>query len=287
MLRRYSLLIVYFILFFVAFSKITFARVIINEFSVQPADKYDWVEIYAIDTTDISSWKLADNAGNFETFTQGTILNAGEFKVITQYQRLDNDDDTIYLKNVSDGNEDQISYGGSSQVCIPSESESIARIPDGGNTIDRVSTPTKGSSNNSATLAACPSPTPVPTSTPTHTPTPTSTPSPANSPTPTPTPSVKPTLTPTVSPNPTKKPNPTSEAAGGEIAESNVDVSGFRLDDKSGSVKDITSSTDVLGSSEENVSPFAYILLGLGLVFIIISIFLFIRHKNDTASAVE
>lgn len=184
------------------FPNIAFAQVVINEFSVQPEDKNDWIEIYAFESVDISGWKLADTTGSFETFSQGTVLGAGEYKVVVQYQRLGNEGDTIILKTSTDEIKDQISYGGSGNVCIPLSNETIARIPDGGNTYDKVSTPSKGTTNNSALMSPCPSPTPEPTSTSTPTPKPTntSTPTPSPKPSSTPTPTSKPTSTPTPSP---------------------------------------------------------------------------------------
>lgn len=283
--RKKIFILLFVLTFFIFVSQNAYAQVLINEFSVQPADKNDWVEIYAYEPINISGWKLADSTGVFETFPEGTLLNTGDYKVVTQYQRLGNEGDTIILKNSLDQIKDQISYGGIGKVCIPAESESIARIPDGGNTIDKVSTPTKGSSNNLATLAPCPSPTPSPT------PTPTNTPSPSHTPTPTPTPSGTPTLTPTLSVkntptpkvvlSPTGKPSLTPEETGSEASIVNADVAGFRFEDTTGLTDNTTKSAEVLGLSEENVSPFAYVLLGLGLVFIVLSVFLFIKHNKN------
>ena len=99
-IRRILLLITFnLLLFILTATKGVYAQALINEFSVQPSDKYDWVELYSPTDIDISGWTLSDNSGIFETFPEGTQLTAGNYEVVTQYQRLDNDGDSIFLKD--------------------------------------------------------------------------------------------------------------------------------------------------------------------------------------------
>ena len=203
MIKVVKYLIVVFVFLFVFASKIS-AQAVINEFSVLPADKYDWVELFSPVTIDISGWKLADETGVFETIPSSKSLGPGIYYVITKYQRLDNDKDTIYLLDQNDNQKDVIKYGYSGEVCLPSAGGSIARIPDGGNTYDRLLVNTKELSNGLSFTDPCPTPTPEPTSTstatptsiPTSTPTPTPTPTKTSTPTPTKNPTPKPTITP-------------------------------------------------------------------------------------------
>ena len=161
------------------------AQVVINEISVEPEDKYDWLELFAIENTDVSSWNLSDETGVFETFASGTILDKGSYKIVTQYQRFGNEDDTIYLYDNNGNQIDSISYGQVGEVCVPSKTGSIARIPDANSHYDRLLNHTKGLTNGESVTDPCPSPTTeppatsVPTSTPTKIPSPTKTPSPS------------------------------------------------------------------------------------------------------------
>lgn len=247
------------------------AQVVINEISVQPEDKYDWIEIFAIETIDISGWVIADSTGVFETFPSGITLNSGEYKIVTQYQRLGNEGDSIFLKDFTGAIADQISYGGINQVCIPAANETIARIPDGGNTFDKVSTPTKGSSNDLATLSPCPTPTPEITKIPTQNPTPK--------------PIIKeiPTQRPTLPPKSTPAPNENIE----EVTQQGYEPTQTEM------------GNGVLGSSYENLTPTpltqpevsnnkrgkiplaALFLIGLGIVIVGISSFIFFRNIKN------
>jgi hypothetical protein len=271
--------ILFLLVLFLVNCKPVSANALINEFSVQPEDKNDWIEIYSPDNLDISGWKVADSSGDFETIPQGTVIGPSIYYVVSQYQRLNNQNDTIYLKNPQNEIQDHISYGGAGQVCVPFATGSIARIPDGGNVFDRVSTPTKGSSNNSAVLDPCPSPTPVPTSAPTNTPNPTCTPTPTNTATPT----LAPTSTPKPTPTPTKKPTPPpmDNSAQNELLKNSTDVSQFRYssDEAKSDVEGVLGASNE-GSQNENISPFAYVLFGLGIIFVSVSIYLFIKNRK-------
>ncbi len=172
-----------FVFFFISITP-TFAQVVINEFSVKPDDKQDWIELYSQSTTDISGWYLKDETSVFYTFSNGFSISENSFSVTSKYQRLDDFGDSIYLYDAANNIKDSISYGGEGEVCIPSSSESIGRLPfDGGNTIDRISNPSNNSSNNYSILNPCPTPLLTPTPTPNPTPTATQTPTPTPTPT--------------------------------------------------------------------------------------------------------
>ncbi len=173
-------------LLYLAFPQTIFAQVVINEFSVNPPDKYDWLELYSPEVIDISDWILADEAGDFFTIPPGTALGSGIYYVLSKYQRLNNDKDTIYLKDNLGNTINTIRYGYEGEVCLPGTDGSIARIPDGGNTYDRLSAHTKGATNGEIITEYCQAPTA--SSTPTPTVSPTVTESPTSTPTPSPTP---------------------------------------------------------------------------------------------------
>ena len=178
------------------------SEVIINEFS--PLSSPDWVEVYNISTesADLSLYKLQDASGNTLSL-YGTILPSG-FATFDWSNRLNNDGDTFSLyKNLDIVM--TVTYGGQENICLPSSSGSIAWIPDGGNTYDRLSTSTKNLTNGISFTDPCP----TPTATSTSTPTPTSISTPTNTPAPPPTNIPVPTKTPT----PTLKPIPTFTTA--------------------------------------------------------------------------
>ena len=260
---------------FVICTKPTAAQVVINEISDQPADKYDWVELFSPTPVDISGWKVGDEAGVFETIPQGTQLGPNIYFVVSQYQRLDNESDTVILYNNSDVEINKIIYGKSNSVCVSSETGSIARIPDGGNTIDRLASNTKGSSNGELATDPCPTPTPVPTNSPTNVPTNT----PTNSPTPTPKPSN--TLTPTATKKPTNTPTEPEEspAEGDELV--------------LGSTDPLLSSTPIPTETSENDNggknfpfvPVLFIILGIG--FIGSAVFLVLKGRKENLKTLE
>lgn len=152
-------------LFFLSFRSVL-AQPVINEFSVDPPDDYDWVELYSPEEIDISGWKLGDETGVFKTFEDGTRLGPEIYLVIEKYRRLNNDKDTIFLYNPAGEVVDKIKYGYEGEVCLPSSDGSIARLPDGGNTYDRVRVHTKGIKNDSSYIDPCPTPPPVVSETP-------------------------------------------------------------------------------------------------------------------------
>jgi hypothetical protein len=280
------LTIVVFCLFFFSF-KISDAQVVINEFS-SSTDNGDWIELFAYEDVDLTYYRLThlktDGSEGDINIPAPTNLGPnsvnGQYKVINLNNYLGNDGDRVRLYKIGDSQpKSDIVYGDQGGVCIPTTAGSIARIPDGGNTIDGLLLSTKGYTNGEVITYPCPSPAPVPTNTPTNTPAPTSTPT--NTPTPTNSPSSTPTSTPKPSLTPTKKPTPTPKDYTSENQELSADVSQFRYD-SSDEAKE--NAKDVLGVSDEekeNVSPFAYVLLGLGIIFVGVSIFLYIKNKKQ------
>ena len=174
-------------LFLFLFAPKALAQVVINEFSVVPPDKQDWIELYSIEVVDISNWIVADEAGEIERIPEGTILESGDYYLVSKYQRLNNDQDTIFLYDAEGKLIDSIKYGYQGEVCLPGPEGSIARIPDGAATYDRLAAHTKGAPNGSEVTDPCPTPTPEPTKTPTSVPTATPVAQPTKTPTPQPT----------------------------------------------------------------------------------------------------
>jgi len=261
---------------------------LINEFSSDPGSGgVDWVEIYT-NGVDKSLYQTKDSVGNVKNLSEA-VCN-GNICTVDWSNRLNKDGDTIKLILISspDSPVDQITYGGSGYVCVPGEGQSIGRVAtldspyEPTNVWERFSTPSKGQTNNNGVVLACPSPTPVPSSTPTNAPDPTNTPAPTNTPTSTP----KPTSTPT--PSPTKKPTPTPKdntAQNEQLQAASADVSNFRYNPEENEDKktaqEVLGSSDEGGTQKENISPFAYVLFALGVIFIGVSIFFFVKHKNS------
>ncbi len=182
------------------------AQVVINEFYSYETSG-DWIELYASEDTDISGWILRDTTSVMKTIPQGIQIGpmSSLFYVAEVGNRLNKDGDRIVLYKDDDTTlVDEVPYGDEGGVCTPGAGQSAGRFPDANSTIERFATPTKGNSNDSATLDPCPTPTPSPTSTPAPTLTPTPQPTSTNTPTPTP----RPTNTPTR--RPTKKVVPTA-----------------------------------------------------------------------------
>jgi len=184
--------------FVVIFPTGAFAQVVINEFSSDTQS--DWVELYAFNDTDISDWKIDDDATSVMfTPPASTIIGPGtnSYFIAEVGNRLNRDGDIITLIDKDGGVIDTISYGTKGGVCTPGELGSIGRYPDANATIERFSVHTKLASNDSAALDPCPTPSPQPTTDPTAAPTS----QPTTEPTPAPT-----VLAKVASPKPTKKP---------------------------------------------------------------------------------
>lgn len=270
MIKVLKYLVFVFVFLFVFASKAS-AQVVINEFSVSPPDKYDWVELYSPEVVNISGWKLADETGVFETIPNGKSLGPGIYYIITKYQRLDNDKDTIYLYDQDDNRKDVIKYGYPGEVCLPSSDGSIARIPDGGNTYDRLLINTKNQTNGLVVTDPCPTPTPEPTNTPTPTPTPTHTSTSTSNPTATP------TKTPT--PTPTKSPTPKPTTTFSPTSTSEELVLGIQ----NNTVTPTPTPEDKI-AGEKKFPVFPVILIGAGFLCIAGALFFFVKNNVKKVS---
>lgn len=260
--------------------KTSYAQVVINEMGVLGSP--DWVELYAYEDVDISGWYLDDEATDSKMYTypSETVIgpSTDPFKTIDVSDRLNNGGDIIKLFKTDGTLVEEVRYGDKGGVCLPDSSDgSVGKTTDGGNYTERYSVKSYNDSNSKGTRYDCPSPTPVPTSIPTNTPVPTN--APTNPPAPSSTP--KPTVI------PTKKPTsvPRDNTAQNELLQKQSSVSDFRYS----SDEDKSNAEDVLGTSKdgetqnENISPFAYVLFGLGIIFIGVSAYLFIKHRKQSS----
>jgi hypothetical protein len=153
-----------------------FAQVLINEFSSW-GTSHDWVELFNIGDSpvDLSQYIIRDSTQTNKINLSGEIAPRG-FATFDFSNRLNRSDDEIMLLELEDAKEisiDTVFYGGEGQVCAPGDGETVGRVTDGGNILERFSVGTRNTSNNSSTLDPCPAPTKteIPTSKPTVTPT--------------------------------------------------------------------------------------------------------------------
>lgn len=246
------------LIFFFNYS-IAKAQVLINEFSTGSSS--DWVELYNIATVsaDLSTYKLMDSGTNDKTLS-GSISPGGFISFNFSNWLNNSTADGVRLYN-GDILVDSIFYGSENQVCFASDTGSIGRYPDGGNTIDRFLTSTRDVSNNQANIYPCPSPTPSvnPTIAATAVPTTTSSPTPPSSPTP---------VLKTYTPRPTAKSTP--QILGEEIIQSpGVNILGITDND----------ATPSASNSNKNFPFYAIIFIVMGLILIGVSFFLAYKKK--------
>lgn len=256
-------------LFLFSVTKIS-AAVLINEFSSYESSG-DWVEIYTDEAADvdISGWYLKDSSSNIGSVVPGgtKIGPSNKYYVFEVDDRLNKNDDTIYLYKPDNSVASQISYGGSGNVCAPeSAGQTIGRYEDGFNLVDRFSSGTKGSSNAAGTKMPCPTPTPQNTNTPTNTPTPTAAPTSTNTPT------SKTTKTPT----PTKELEEENEEA---VEEAQVLST---TNENLPSITPLSSPTpsDTPQMQTGKVPLLAFVFMGGGVLAIGTSTFLFMKNRK-------
>ena len=249
------------------FAKGASAQVVINEMSTDGSS--DWIELFSSEDIDISGWILKDTTGEVDTIDSDISIgpSTSSYYVIGVSNRLNNGGDivTLYLPDGST-KKDEIPYGDQGSVCTPTSSGSIGRYPDGNQVVERFVTHSQGVSNNSATLSPCPTPTPIPTQT--------TTPTPTNAPTSTPTPTPKPTLTPTKTPTPTKASSENSEGNGLSQGESTLGILGLRNE-----LSQVVESTGE-ANPKKPFPVFAGVLVGLGVLLVGVSGFIFIKAKR-------
>lgn len=191
------------------------SSIVINEVLPHPSSGSDWIELYntTSNEVDISGWKIEDTTGEIKTFADGTkIASTSSFLQVTVSNRLNNEGDTVKLKDNSGTIKDERSY-----TQDPGEDVALGRYPDGSSSWGVLMSASPNGPNSN--LAPTPTPIPTATATPvppaesTVTPTPVPTSQPAN--TPTSKPKASPTRTPTRVITPTQ--SITAEAVPTEI----------------------------------------------------------------------
>ncbi len=260
----------FFSVIFLLFSTIyVSAAVLINEFSSTSDD--DWVELYNDGESDIdlSSYLIRDSLDNsaVNKITLTGVLHPKEIKSFDFSTNALNKStsDSVRLFQIVNGQEilkDSISYGGTGQVCYPSEQGSLGRYEDGKNLIDRFSTQSKGVTNGNGQKDPCPSPTSAPSDTP----------KPTNTPTTAPTA----TKTPTPKPTATKSPTPTEEEESPTPQDNQSEVLGVQTTET-----ESPSPTPLVASQSSSKIPFlAYVFIGGGVITIGASSFLFLKNRK-------
>lgn len=200
-------LILIFSIFIFSFSPVFADAVKINEIIAHPSSGPDWIELFNPNSNvvDVGNWTLSDSTSVIKTLT-GTVPGYG-YTVFEVSTRLNNDGDTITLKDEKQNEIDKVNYDQDPGLDI-----SLGRSPDG-ETWGVLATTSKGGQNGSLLApTSTPTPSPTPTSTPANTPTPTK--SPTFTPTPKPT-----TLTPTPTTASTLTSTPSSSAKKSAVEE--------------------------------------------------------------------
>jgi hypothetical protein len=133
--------------------------VTINEIS--SASSPEWVELYAVTTTDISGWTVhfdASSATQITTVPANTLLAAGNYyQVNAASSWLSNTGDTVVLRNSANTTVESVSYGaeyvgGQGSAAAPSATQSLARSADNGCSWIVSDTPTPGASNGTSAI---------------------------------------------------------------------------------------------------------------------------------------
>lgn len=285
-MRHYRL--IFFTILFLSlfcFPTKAFAALYINEFSSATSNS-DWVEVYNSDSSsvDLSGYILRDSTDSNKLDLSGTI-NGGSYQAFDWNNKLNNDGDTIRLLKTDETQVDQVTYGSSGSIAAPTGTQTAGRSPDGSSNWVLFVNDTKGSSNNSSTIAPTVTQTPTPTNTPVPTHTPTPTPKPANTPIPTttPTPTVKVASTPT----PKITSDPLTREGGSESAttENQPAPSQGILGDNT-NFKDIKS--DIPTSTTQNYNwGSLLIVMGIVLVTGACGILVYNNYRKNKAEEIE
>lgn len=240
----------------------SYAQVVINEYYPNPpgpsSELDEFIELYNLgqDPVDLNLYTLEDKIGKRFTINS-FVLNPKTFKSFTKSETslaLNNSDESIALKKPDGTVVDSVSYDRTV------EGKSVSRVPDGNGDFRENSIPSPNSANNWE-----PSITPYPTSSPSDTPIPTSIPTEADK----------------ITSLPTQK---IEDLEPSDFEKSTV--LGYINQD---TVKVIPTDKNLLESSSDkeekmstsmNIVPIIFIIFGL--VFIIISTYLFfIKLKNS------
>lgn len=118
--------------------------ILLNEFVSDPTDGTEWIEL--VNTTSepvlLDNWTIADAAGGTSTL-EGSIPADGYFILENPRGRLNNDGDTIYLRDHQDTLHDEVTYGDETNPA-PENGESLGAYADAWHVY---TTPSKGSAN--------------------------------------------------------------------------------------------------------------------------------------------
>ncbi len=114
--------------------------IVINEVLPNPADgEKEWIELFAPQTgSNLTGWKLEDGAGVIATLDQTMITSFAVVELSSS--RLNNDGDTITLKDASGAMVDRMTYGSfddgnkTDNATLPAKATGLNRFPDGHDT---------------------------------------------------------------------------------------------------------------------------------------------------------
>lgn len=122
------------------------ATVLINEFVIDPnEDETEWIELRNISeqTLDLTLWTLEDESGK-QTTLEGSLVSNGFLLIDSPVGKLNNDTDTIILKNSTGIVVDSVTYG-TEELTSPKDGASLARNASG--LFEVTYTPTPASEN--------------------------------------------------------------------------------------------------------------------------------------------
>jgi len=163
--QKLTLFLIAIMAIFLFYPKEVLADVLLNELLPNPSSPPDWVELYnnGDEAANPEGWSLIDSTSEILTIHEATI-SAHSFLVVEVSNRLNKNEDTVYLRNPEGEEIDSYSYNYN-----PGTDISFGRMPDGGEW-GVCSELTPESENN----CILPSPTLPPVSSPSPSPSPTS-----------------------------------------------------------------------------------------------------------------
>ncbi|TAL51053.1 hypothetical protein EPN81_01030 [Patescibacteria group bacterium] len=124
----------------------TVTNIHINEFVVDPAgDGVEWIELSNAGDTQVTltGWSMEDASGNVTDLSSVTIEAYGYVLIESPKGNLNNDGDTVILKDADGSMVESVTYGDEGYP-IPGDGESLAR---NGETFEVTQSPTPGTAN--------------------------------------------------------------------------------------------------------------------------------------------
>ena len=118
----------------------------INEFVVDPNEgETEWIELVnaSDQTIDLTGWSVEDSSGK-QTFLEGSLGSSEYLLIDSPVGKLNNDTDTIVLKNSTGTVMDSVTYG-TEELIAPKDGTSLARNTSG--TFELTYTPTPNTNN--------------------------------------------------------------------------------------------------------------------------------------------